>query len=131
MGSRILKFTTVAGANLQPVGAGERIRITGYEVWNNLTAGTAANNRFLKFWFGNNQFGAGGGGFSSGKDAPTVGTDVPNLTIGCLAGAQTQNAYFSSPMGTGTCFVTVTANAADTDNTNPGAGDCIVNIFYE
>lgn len=126
MASRILKFTAAGSLNLQPVGPNERVTITGFEIYN-----TAAAARFVKLYFGNSTFGGSGSGFSGGADKPTVGTDLPQVTIGLGATSRVGMAYMSPVTHQGTCFVATTVNAADSDSTAVTAGDLIVSIFYE
>lgn len=126
MASRILKFTAAGSTNLTPVGPTERVTITGYEIYN-----AAAAARFVKLYFGNALYGGGGSGFSGNGDKPTVGTDVPLLTIGLAATSRAAQSYTSPLCHQGTCFVATTVNAPDSDNTAVTAGDLIVSIFYE
>lgn len=126
MSSRILKLTSAASVNLTPVGGTERVKVTGWEIWN-----TNAAARFVKLYWGNAQYGGAGGGFSGNGDKPTVGTDVPLVTIPVAATGENRQALYSGIQGTGTCFIATTVNAADTDNAAVGAGDLIISIFYE
>ncbi len=124
MASRIYKFTSAASTNLQPVGPGERCTLTGYEIVN-----TNAAARCVKVWWGNSL------SFSGAKDVPTIGTDVPEVTILCAAlgttTGRTAASYTSPPCSQGTMFVATTVNPADSDATAVGSGDLIVSIFYE
>lgn len=120
MASRILKFTSGASLNLQPVGAGERTTLHGYNITN-----TNAAARFVKIFWGN------ANNFSSNGDAPTVGTDKPLITIQIPAQSSVAQNYTSGPTGQGTMFVATTVNAADSDATTVGSGDLIVSLYYE
>jgi hypothetical protein len=122
MSSRPYKFT--GAANTTPLYVGDEARLTGFDIIN-----TNAALRYLKvFW-------APAGGFSSGGDAPTVGTDVPAYTIPCVpttAATPPNRALISSSLfKKGKLWVAVTTGAADSDNTAAAAGDIIATLFVE
>jgi hypothetical protein len=126
--SRVLKLISANSTNLTLVGAlTERVRLTGFWCYN-----TNAAARFVKFYMGNALFGGTGAGFSSNKDAPTVGTDVPQITLG-VQGTSTLSMALYSPLlpAQGNLYLATTVNAADNDSTAIGAGDLVLNIFYE
>lgn len=127
MTSRVIKFATNATTfSLTPIGA-DGAKLTGLEVVNT----NASYDIFLKIFFGNNRYGGQGSGFSGAKDVPTIGTDVPLITIDCPKSASIWRAYQSPLQGQGRLFVAVTKLAADTDNTEVLVGDGLVSIFFE
>lgn len=86
-------------------------KLHGYYIFNN-----AATVRYVKFY--------------NKVSAPTVGTDVPVLTIGIPAGAGA-NVEFGGgvrfPLGLG---IGATTGVADADTAAPSANDVVVNILY-
>jgi hypothetical protein len=121
MASRILKFTAGTSLNLQPIAPTERCSITGWAIYN-----TAAAARFVKLYWG------APGSFSGGGTTPTVGTDIPAITIGLATASFVANNFSASGLtGTGVCFVATTVNAADSDSTAVTSGDLIVSLFWE
>jgi hypothetical protein len=94
--------------------------LTGYEFFNG-----AAAARFVKLYWGSP------GTFSGNSDTPTVGTDLPNMTIQIAATAAARLSYTSAPRGRGRLFYAVTVNAVDTDTTAGSAGDVIGSLFIE
>jgi hypothetical protein len=127
--SRVFKLISLNSTNLNQIGTlGERVRVTGYHIYN-----SNASARYVKLFVGNALFGGGGGaGFSGGKDAPTVGTDVPQITLGIPGSSSIQvGLYYPLLPLTGNLFLATTVNAADNDSTAVGAGDIIANIFFE
>lgn len=120
MAARITKFTAAGSTNLQPIAGTELSQVAGWNIIN-----TAAAARFVKLYYGNRNT------FSSNGDTPTVGTDVPRVTIQIPATSGV-TASFPIPLaGPGTLFVATTVNAADTDATAVTAGDLIVSLFTE
>lgn len=63
-------LTTAASVNLTQLSNKANVALLGYSITN-----TAQAARFVKFYWGSP------GAFSGGKDLPTVGTDIPNITI--------------------------------------------------
>lgn len=120
MYSRIYKFNSLAATTPQPINPSERTAIVGWYLYN-----SAAAARFVKLYWGNTT------NFSSQKDVPTIGTDVPNVTIQIPATSAVTGNFHSPFTGIGTCFLSVTVNAIDTDNTAGSAGDVIGSMFYE
>lgn len=121
MASVPFKFTTAATTNLQAVRAGQTANIKGYSAVN-----SAAYPIFIKlYWFAN----------TAAASAPTVGTTVPNMTIGVNANAtlvqgQTEG-WPDGITGNGELWVAVTKVAADTDTTAVASGDGIITLLVE
>jgi hypothetical protein len=112
----------VAANNTNPIQIGNGNAILGgIEIYN-----TAAAARFVKFYWG------APGSFSSGGQKPTVGTDIPNITIGQAATSGSPRTWTDEGgvYGKGSLFVAFTVNAADSDNTAVTAGDVILTVFY-
>lgn len=106
----VFKITFAASVNLtQPLGTVPSADLYGYEI--------------VKFYWG------APGTFSGGGDTPTVGTDVPKITIQVPATGKASSNYACPVGGPGTMFMAMTVNAADTDATAVGAGDLIASIF--
>lgn len=124
MASKLFHFTTVANTNPVPVpNSGNSAAIAGYEMSN-----TAATAMWAKFYWGTT--------FSSGNAFPTVGTDLPIMTVPLAAGtstapARSYNAWpaDTAPRGNGTLFMSVTGAQADNDNTPPAAG-AVITVMY-
>lgn len=128
MASRLFHLTAANSVNLTQIGD-TGAKITGVVAFT--TTNVAA---FLKFWWGNSQ------NFSSNKDTPTVGTDVPELTIPLPAGSGAGVAGApititwtgdAAPRDNGNLFMALTLNAADTDNTAVAANAAIVSVSYQ
>lgn len=126
MASRTFHFTTVANTNPVPIAnLGTNAAITGYVMSN-----VAATAIFAKFYWGN------ANSFSSAKDVPTVGTDIPALTVPLAAGTATAPGVAAltwtsdaAPRGNGMLFVAFTGAQADSDTTAPAAG-ALVSVTY-
>jgi lysozyme family protein len=109
------KFTTTASTNLQVVRAGQTANLKGLSVANVATA------IYVKFyWFSP----------SGSASAPTVGTTVPNLTVGVVASANTLQSWPDGITGNGELWVAVTAAAADSDSANAASG-AVVTLLVE
>lgn len=109
------KFTTLASTNLQPVRAGQSAKLKGFAVANVATA------LFIKlYWFTPTATSVG----------PTVGTTVPNLTLGVTASANDHEGWADGITGNGELWVAVTAAAADSDSANAPAG-AVITLFVE
>src|SRR5882672_5730994 len=93
-------FTTAASTNLQPVRAGSTANLKGFAMANVATA------MFLKFYW----FTPTGSAVS-----PTVGTTVPNLTLGFAASVNTNQSWPDGITANGQLWIAVTAAAADSD----------------
>ena len=104
------KFTTTASTNLQPIGAADQGgNIKGISVANVATA------IYIKlYWAG----------------SVTVGTTIPNMTIGVTASANTLVGFPDGITGNGQLWVAVTAAAADGDSANAAAG-AVVTLLVE
>lgn len=119
MSYSVFKLTSAGSLNLTPIGNSPNMFCHGWVIYN-----TAAAARFVKLYWG------APGTFRGGGDMPTVGTDIPALTIGIPA---TTSAQINLPDGVGNLgymFMATTVNAADTDATAVTAGDLILSIFY-
>lgn len=110
MASVPFKFTTTASTNLQPVRAGQSGNVTGFCCANVATA------IFVKLYW------------TQGV-APTVGTTVPNWTMGVTASANIVQQLWPVT-GNGQLWVAVTAAAADGDSANAAAG-AVVTLLVE
>ena len=109
------KFTTTASTNLLPVRASQTANLKGLSVANVATA------IFIKlYWFTP----------TASAQGPTVGTTVPNLTIGVAASANPLQSWPDGITGNGQLWVAVTAAAADGDSANAAAG-AIVTLLVE
>ena len=120
MASKVFKLTSAASTNLQPVAPMERVSLTGYEIVN-----TSAAAEFVKLYWG------APGSFSSSGDKPTVGTDVPNITIQIPTVAAVRQSYSSPVTGTGMLYMATTTGAADGNSTAVAAGDLVISLFWE
>lgn len=120
MASRILKFTSAASTNLTPVGPVERTTLTGYNITN-----TSAAAEYVKIYWG------APGSFSGGGNTPTVGTDVPQITIQIPTVSSVAQSFTSPPTGVGVMFVATTTGAADSNAVAVAAGDLIVSLYWE
>lgn len=108
-------FTTTASTNLQKVRSGSPAKIKGYTIANVATA------IYVKlYWFTPVPTG----------DGPTVGTTVPNMTIGVAASANDHEGWPDGITGNGQLWVAVTAAAADTDSANAAAG-AVITLLVE
>lgn len=108
-------FTTTASTNLLPVRAGQSANLKGYAVANVATA------IYIKlYWFTP----------TATSNAPTVGTTLPNLTIGVGASVNDHEGWPDGITGNGQLFVAVTAAAADTDSANAAVG-AVITLFVE
>lgn len=121
MSSAVFKLTSGASTNLSQIGGADGgTTVTGYEIYN-----TSAAAEFVKLYW------AAPGKFSSGGQAPTVGTDVPNVTIYVPTVGPARQTYYSPIRGQGTLWLATTTGAADSNSTAVAAGDLIISIFYE
>lgn len=112
-GAAPYKLISAATTNATVVKAG-----TG-QLYSIIAIGTTANIRYLKFY--------------NKATTPTVGTDVPVLTIPIPG--NTQGAGVAIHFTIGTAFSTgisfaITAGVADADSAVIGAGDVVVNLTY-
>lgn len=115
MASVPYKFTTLASTNLQKIRDGQTANFKGFAVANVATA------IYIKlYWFPP---------VSSG-DGPSVGTTVPNMTIGIAASANDHEGWPDGITGNGQLWVAVTAAAADTDSANAAAG-AVITLLVE
>lgn len=108
-------FTTTASTNLQPVRVTQNANLKGLSVANVATA------IYIKlYWFTETSSSAG----------PTVGTTVPNLTIGVVASVNTLQSWPDGITGNGQLWVAVTGASGDSDSTNAASG-AIVTLLVE
>lgn len=128
MASRFFHLTAANATTPQQIGD------TGAKIISFVGFTTTNAAVYAKFWWGNSQ------NFSSNKDVPTVGTDVPQLTIplaaGSGAGVPGAPVVFTyttdaGPRDNGNLFIAFTANAADSDNTAVAANAAIVSVSYQ
>jgi hypothetical protein len=109
------KFTTTASTNLQPIRATMTANLKGFSVANVATA------IYIKlFWFTP----------TASATGITVGTTVPNLTIGVAASANVTQSFPDGVTGEGQLWVAVTAAAADSDSANAASG-AVVTLLVE
>jgi len=100
-------FTTAASTNLQPIRAAQTANLKGFSVANVATA------IYIKFyWYPP----------TAASTTPTVGTTVPNLTVGVAASANVSQSFPDGITGGGQLWVAVTANAVDSDSTAAAPG---------
>lgn len=119
MSSSIFKISSAASTNLNQIGQNQNTKCHGWNICN-----TVASNRYVKLYWGVP------GTFSSNNDVPTVGTDVPLITIEVPASG---NQIQSFPYGIGnqgSMFLATTTGAADNNSTAVGAGDLLISIMY-
>lgn len=95
------------------------VKNTGGNLYSIVAIGLTSTVRFLKFY--------------NKATAPTVGTDVPVMTI--PVPANTQGAGISIPFSMGVNFplgiaIAITAGSADNDAVAIGAGDVLINLTY-
>ncbi len=115
MSSVPYKFTTAASTNLQKVRDGQTANLKGFAVANVATA------IYIKlYWFTP----------VSNADGPTVGTTIPNMTIGVGASANDHEGWPDGITGNGQLWVAVTAAAADSDSGVAAAG-AVVTLLVE
>jgi hypothetical protein len=100
-------FTTAASTNLQTVRAGQTANLKGYEIMPPATA------IFIKLYW------------MLGGVAPTVGTTVPNLTIGTIASTPKSQSFPDGITGNGQLWVAVTGAVSDGDSSNATAAGVI------
>lgn len=127
MASRPFHFQSANNVTPIPVGNTPAM-VTGLSIINTSTSNTAA----VKLYWGNSN------NFSSGKDVPTVGTDIPAYTFALGVGTASIPAVLTAgwgsgdgPRGNGMLFVAVTVNPADSDATAPAAGAVIVSLTWQ
>jgi hypothetical protein len=99
-------FTTAASTNLQAVRAGQSGNLKGYEIVPPATA------IFVKLYW-------------TAGAPPTVGTTVPNLTIGTVASTPKSQSYPDGITGNGQLWVAVTGAVGDGDSSNATAAGVI------
>lgn len=115
MSSVPYKFTTLASTNLQKARDGQTANLKGFAVANVATA------IYVKlYWFTP----------SSSVDGPTVGTTVPNMTLGFAASANDHESWPEGITGNGQLWVAVTGAAADTDSASAAAG-AVITLLVE
>lgn len=115
----VFKQTSAASTNLQKIGNMGQCKCYGYNIVN-----TNAAARYVKFYWG------APGTWSSSGNTPTVGTDVPLMTILIPATGTTVANWPQGNGNQGEFWMATTANAGDADATAVGAGDLISSIFF-
>jgi hypothetical protein len=104
-------FTTAASTNLLPIGSADQGgNLKGFSVANVATA------IYIKLYWSNT--------------IPTVGTTVPNMTIGVLASVNVYQAFPDGVTGNGQMWVAVTGAAADSDSSVAAAG-AVITLLVE
>jgi hypothetical protein len=129
MSSRPFHFTSANNTTPVQVGQLGSAQLTGVSLINTSTTANAA----VKFYWGNKL------NFSSGNDAPTVGTDIPAYTFSMPAAASATTPVFvtagwgssDGPRGNGELWMAITQNAADNDTTAPATGAVIVSLTWQ
>lgn len=109
-GQSIYKIISAASNNAA------NIKTSAGKVYGWFLTNEAASKRYVKLYNKN--------------AAPTVGTDVPVLTLSLLPG---QTVTFSDDIGrtfSAGIGIAITANQADTDNTSVTAGDVVGGVFW-
>ena len=119
----VFKLSSGASTNLLQIGTTTGIKCYGYSIVN-----TNAAARFVKLYWGSP------GRWSSSGETPTVGTDVPSITIECPALGTTTGfvtAYWQNGIGNqGYMWMATTTTAPDNASTGVGSGDLLISIFY-
>lgn len=115
----IFKLTSANSLNLNQVGQNQNTDLYGWAIVN-----TNAAARYVKLYWGVP------GRFSGGKDVPTVGTDIPQITIECTPAGTSINSFSKGIGNQGTLFMATTTGAQDTDTTVVAAGDLIISLMY-
>lgn len=119
----VFKLSSAATTNLLKIGNSTGIKCYGYNIVN-----TNAAARFLKLYWGPP------GKWSSAGETPTVGTDVPSITIEVPALGTTTGgagAYWDVGVGNqGEMWMATTTTAPDNASTAVGAGDLLISIFF-
>src|SRR5574337_361819 len=119
MTASVFKLTSAASTNLVGIGNMPSTDLYGYNIVN-----TVASVRYVKFYWGVP------GSFSSSGDIPTVGTDVPQLTVQ-VPSSGTAIAQFATAIGNqGSMFMATTTTAPDSGSTAVGAGDLIISVYF-
>jgi hypothetical protein len=112
-GTTAYKLISTASTNAN------NIKASGGNLYSIIAIGLTSTVRYLKIY--------------SKATAPTVGTDVPLMTI--PVPANTQGAGVAIPFSMGVNFplgigIAITSGSADNDTGSVGAGDVIVNLTY-
>ena len=112
-GTTAYKLISTASTNAN------NVKASGGNLYSIIAIGLTSTVRYLKIY--------------SKATAPTVGTDVPLMTI--PVPANTQGAGVAIPFSMGVNFplgigVAITSGSADNDTGSVGAGDVIVNLTY-
>lgn len=121
--SSVFKLSSTNSTNLTMIGNSPNIDCYGWNIVN-----TNAAARFVKLYWGSP------GKWSSSGETPTVGTDIPSITIevpalGTTTGSTT--AYFPGGLGNnGYMWMATTTTAPDNASTAVGAGDLLISIFF-
>ena len=116
--ANIFKLNSLASTNLLQIG-GPLAQLYGWNIVN-----TNAAAMYVKFYWGPP------GTFASSGDVPTVGTDIPKITV-MVPGTGTAVMPPDMPLqDTGSLFMATTTTAADSGSTAVGAGDLIISVFY-
>jgi len=115
----VFKLNSAASTNLTQIGNNTGIDCYGYNIVN-----TNAAVRCVKLYWGSP------GKWSNSGETPTVGTDVPSVTIQVPA-TSTVSVFWERGVGNqGYMWMATTTTAADNSSTAVGAGDLIISIFY-
>lgn len=119
----VFKLNSLATTNLLQIGTEPNIKCYGYSIVN-----TNAAARFVKLYWGSP------GKWSSSGETPTIGTDVPAITIEVPALGTTTgmaSAYWDRGIGNqGFLWMATTTTAPDNASTGVGAGDLLISIFF-
>ena len=119
----VFKISSGASTNLTQIGTNTGIKCYGYNIIN-----TNAAARFVKLYWGSP------GKWSSSGETPTVGTDIPSITIEVPALGTTTgyaSAYWDAGIGNqGYMWMATTTTAPDNASTGVGSGDLLISLFY-
>lgn len=119
----VFKLSSANTTNLTQIGVSPNMKCYGYNIVN-----TNAAARFVKLYWGSP------GKWSSSGETPTVGTDVPSITIEVPALGTTTGsagAYWDAGVGNqGYMWMATTTTAPDNASTAVGSGDLLISLFY-
>lgn len=115
----VFKQNSANSTNLQRVGNVTGIKCYGYNIVN-----TNAAIRYVKIYWGPP------GNWSSSGSTPTVGTDVPSITVLVPATSTAVGNWVQGNGNQGEMWMSTTTGAADSDATAVGAGDLLTSLFY-
>jgi hypothetical protein len=121
MSCNVYKLTSAASTNVTQIGSSDMATIIkGWTIVN-----TSAAASFVKFYW------APPGTFSSSGMQPTVGTDVPKITVQIPTVASVSQSFPDGIRAAGQLFIATVTGAADSSAAAVASGDLIISIYYE